>query len=217
MKNPNVYGGNDPVQMEANNTSAFNCRQAVGNPYKLSPHSHGTSIDVNPVQNPYRDVNGKWWPENGLSYIIDRSPVRAGMLTKDSYLTEKLRYTTSSGAAFGIPAGTISTSNIADECQHHPREAGCLLRRSAERLDARRLHSRRSPTRASRHCIRATDLRSILTVVHVWSRTYRADYHQYSAATATTDRPRSIDGRRSVRKVASDPLWMADGGTPRQR
>jgi D-alanyl-D-alanine carboxypeptidase len=90
MKNPNVYDGNDPVQMEANNTSAFNCRQVVGNPYKLSPHSYGTSIDVNPVQNPYRDINGKWWPENGEPYI-DRSPVRAGMLTKDSYLTEKLR------------------------------------------------------------------------------------------------------------------------------
>ena len=90
MKNPNVYGGNDPVQMEANNTSAFNCRQVVGNPYKLSPHSYGTSIDVNPVQNPYRDVTGKWWPENGKPYI-DRDPVRAGMLTKDSHLTEKLR------------------------------------------------------------------------------------------------------------------------------
>jgi D-alanyl-D-alanine carboxypeptidase len=90
MKNPNVYDGNDPVQMEANNSSAFNCRQVVGNPYKLSPHSYGTSIDVNPVQNPYRDINGKWWPENGKPYI-DRSPVRAGMLTKDSYLTQKLR------------------------------------------------------------------------------------------------------------------------------
>ena len=90
MKNPNVYDGNDPVQMEANNTSAFNCRQVVGNPYKLSPHSYGTSIDVNPVQNPYRDINGKWWPENGKPYI-DRTPYRAGMLTKDSYLTQKLR------------------------------------------------------------------------------------------------------------------------------
>ena len=90
MKNPNVYDGNDPRQMEANNTSAFNCRQVVGNPYKLSPHSYGTSIDVNPVQNPYRDINGKWWPENGKPYI-DRTPYRAGMLTKDSYLTQKLR------------------------------------------------------------------------------------------------------------------------------
>jgi D-alanyl-D-alanine carboxypeptidase len=90
MKNPNVYGGSDPVQMEADNTSAFNCRQVVGNPYKLSPHSYGTSIDVNPVQNPYRDVTGKWWPENGKPYI-DRTPLQAGMLNKDSYLTQKLR------------------------------------------------------------------------------------------------------------------------------
>jgi hypothetical protein len=90
MKNPNVYDGNDPVQMEANNTSAFNCRKVVGNPYKQSPHSYGTSIDVNPVQNPYRDVNGKWWPDNGKPYI-DRTPYRVGMLTKSSYLTKKLR------------------------------------------------------------------------------------------------------------------------------
>ena len=68
MKNPNVYDGNDPVQMEANNTSAFNCRKVVGNPYKQSPHSYGTSPSTStPVQNPYRDVNGKWWPENGKS------------------------------------------------------------------------------------------------------------------------------------------------------
>jgi hypothetical protein len=90
MKNPNVYDGNDPVQMEANNTSAFNCRKVVGNPYKQSPHSYGTSIDVNPVQNPYRDVKGKWWPDNGKPYI-DRTPLRSGMLNKNSYLTQKLR------------------------------------------------------------------------------------------------------------------------------
>jgi D-alanyl-D-alanine carboxypeptidase-like protein len=90
MKNPDIYDGNDPRQMEANNTSAFNCRQVVGNPYKLSPHSYGTSIDVNPVQNPYRDINGKWWPDNGKPYI-DRTPLRSGMLNKESYLTQKLR------------------------------------------------------------------------------------------------------------------------------
>jgi hypothetical protein len=90
MKNPNVYDGNDPVQMEANNTSAFNCRKVVGNPYKQSPHSYGTSIDVNPVQNPYRDVKGKWWPDNGKPYI-DRTPLRSGMLNKNSDLTQKLR------------------------------------------------------------------------------------------------------------------------------
>ena len=59
MNNPNVYGGNDPKQMTANNTSGFNCRKVVGNPYAQSPHSYGIAIDVNTVQNPYRDVHGQ--------------------------------------------------------------------------------------------------------------------------------------------------------------
>lgn len=90
MDNPNVYGGNDPKQMAANNTSGFNCRKVVGNPYAQSPHSYGIAIDITPVQNPYRDANGKWWPTNGKSYI-DRSPRRFGMLTKNSYITKQLR------------------------------------------------------------------------------------------------------------------------------
>ena len=89
MKNPNDYGGNDPRQMEANNTSAFNCRKVVGNPYKQSPHSYGIAIDVNPVQNPYRDVNGKWWPENGKSYIDRRRSGRHA--DREVHLTKKLR------------------------------------------------------------------------------------------------------------------------------
>ena len=57
MNNPNAYGGNDPEQMAANNSSGFNCRRVVGNPYRMSPHSYGIAIDVNPRQNPYRDVD----------------------------------------------------------------------------------------------------------------------------------------------------------------
>jgi hypothetical protein len=91
MRNPNEYGGNDPKQMAANNTSGFNCRKVVGNPYAQSPHSYGIAIDVNTVQNPYRDRNGKWWPKNGRSYI-DRTPRRKGMLTKGSHLTTQLRH-----------------------------------------------------------------------------------------------------------------------------
>jgi hypothetical protein len=91
MRNPNVYGGNDPTQMAANNTSGFNCRKVVGNPYAQSPHSYGIAIDVNTVQNPYRDARGKWWPKNGKSYI-DRTPRRAGMLTAHSHLTTQLRH-----------------------------------------------------------------------------------------------------------------------------
>jgi hypothetical protein len=90
MNNPNLYGGNDPKQMTANNTSGFNCRKVVGNPYAQSPHSYGIAIDVNTVQNPYRDGHGKWWPKNGRPYI-DRTPRRKGMLTKNSYLTKSLK------------------------------------------------------------------------------------------------------------------------------
>jgi hypothetical protein len=90
LDNPNVYGGNDPRQMEANNTSGFNCRKVVGNPYAQSPHSYGIAIDVNTVQNPYRDSTGKWWPSNGKPYI-DRTPLRLGMLATSSTLTKQLR------------------------------------------------------------------------------------------------------------------------------
>ena len=90
MNNPNTYGGNDPRQMKANNTSGFNCRKVVGNPYKMSPHAYGIAIDVNTVQNPYRDGHGKWWPSNGKKYR-DRSPLRWGMLGKHSWLTKSLR------------------------------------------------------------------------------------------------------------------------------
>ncbi len=90
MVNPNVYGGNDPAQMRADNSSGFNCRAVVGNPYRRSPHSYGIAIDVNPRQNPYRDVNGKWWPENGTAYI-DRTPRRGGMLSLESTMVKVLR------------------------------------------------------------------------------------------------------------------------------
>jgi len=90
MRNPDVYDGNDPRQMKANNTSGFNCRKVVGNPYAQSPHSYGIAIDVNTVQNPYRDSKGKWWPSNGKPYI-DRTPLRLGMLGKGSTLTKQLR------------------------------------------------------------------------------------------------------------------------------
>jgi hypothetical protein len=90
MDNPNVWGGNDPKQMEADNTSAFNCRKVTGNPYAQSPHSYGIALDINTRENPYRDVNGKWWPSSGRAYI-DRTPWRRGMLTKNSVLTKALR------------------------------------------------------------------------------------------------------------------------------
>lgn len=81
MTNPDVFGADDIAMMAANNTSAFNCRQVVGNPYALSPHSYGYAVDVNPWQNPYRDPNGKWHPSTNH---VQRTPVVPGMLTTTS-------------------------------------------------------------------------------------------------------------------------------------
>lgn len=46
------FGGDDSRSMRANNTSAFNCRR-TSNGTRLSEHSYGLAIDINPVQNPY--------------------------------------------------------------------------------------------------------------------------------------------------------------------
>lgn len=46
------HGGSDDASMAANNTSAFNCRTVTGGT-RLSEHSYGAAIDINPVQNPY--------------------------------------------------------------------------------------------------------------------------------------------------------------------
>lgn len=47
------YHGSDVHSMGADNTSAFNCRHVTGNPYRMSQHSYGDAIDINPFENPY--------------------------------------------------------------------------------------------------------------------------------------------------------------------
>lgn len=94
MLNPDAYKGSDPVQMEADNTSAFNCRHVTGNPYAQSPHSYGYAFDVNTVENPYFDGR-TWWPSNGTSYIqggvYNRSPLHKGSLASYSTLTKRAK------------------------------------------------------------------------------------------------------------------------------
>ena len=47
-----TYGGNDFKSIEANNTSAFNCRFTTG-AKTMSAHATGRAIDINPLINPY--------------------------------------------------------------------------------------------------------------------------------------------------------------------
>jgi len=58
MKLVSDYKGNDWQSIEADNTSAFNCRKATGSK-NYSKHSYGKAIDINPIENPYVFRNGK--------------------------------------------------------------------------------------------------------------------------------------------------------------
>jgi hypothetical protein len=82
-----AYGSSDDASMADDNTSAFNCREAVrfDGVHTWSVHAYGLAIDVNPVENPYVDGQGTVLPPNGKAYA-DRSDVRPGMAVAGSAL-----------------------------------------------------------------------------------------------------------------------------------
>lgn len=51
------YSGSDFKSIEADNTSAFNCRNATGSS-GWSEHAYGLAVDLNPCENPYVYANG---------------------------------------------------------------------------------------------------------------------------------------------------------------
>jgi hypothetical protein len=51
------YNANDWASIEADNTSAFNCRLTTGKK-TWSKHSYGRAIDINPIENPYISRRG---------------------------------------------------------------------------------------------------------------------------------------------------------------
>ncbi len=70
MRTIDQFGGSDDASMDANNTSAFNCRRAVSGP-SWSRHAYGLAVDINPLVNPY--VKGsRVLPPAGSAYA-DRS------------------------------------------------------------------------------------------------------------------------------------------------
>jgi len=72
-----AYGGSDFRSIEADNTSAFNCRPVEGT-NRWSEHAYGRAIDLNPLENPY--VHGDGTTSHGASRpYLRRSPYRPGM------------------------------------------------------------------------------------------------------------------------------------------
>lgn len=62
------FQGSDWQSIEADNTSAFNCRKATGSK-KFSKHSYGKAIDINPIENPYVFRSGKSSHQPSKSYL----------------------------------------------------------------------------------------------------------------------------------------------------
>ncbi len=80
MEPVDVYGGSDEASMDANNTSAFNCRAATGGS-GWSEHAYGRAVDLNPLQNPY--VRGDTVLPPQSARFTDRTSTERGVIHED--------------------------------------------------------------------------------------------------------------------------------------
>ncbi len=77
MRPVDAYGGSDYRSIEADNTSAFNCRFVDGTT-RYSEHAYGRAIDVNPIENPYVTSAGTTSHPASRPFLR-RTPFRPGM------------------------------------------------------------------------------------------------------------------------------------------
>ena len=73
------FGADDYTSIEADNSSAFNCRPRTGSTSEWSEHSFGRAIDINPLENPYVSTSGTTTHPRSQPYL-DRTNVRTGMI-----------------------------------------------------------------------------------------------------------------------------------------
>ncbi|MBA2294545.1 MAG: M15 family metallopeptidase [Actinobacteria bacterium] len=72
-----AYGASDFRSIEADNTSAFNCRPVEGTS-RWSEHAYGRAIDLNPIENPYVSADGASSHRASRPYLV-RTRHRPGM------------------------------------------------------------------------------------------------------------------------------------------
>jgi hypothetical protein len=82
------YGASDYRSIEADNTSAFNCRYVDGTS-RWSEHAYGRAIDVNPIENPY--VSGGATSHRASVPYLDRTPCRRGMACPRNVLVRSFK------------------------------------------------------------------------------------------------------------------------------
>ena len=79
------FGGDDERSMDADNSSAFNCRTVAGTG-TWSEHAYGRAVDLNPRRNPFVSRSGVD-PDSGAGWV-DRDRVRPGMVVDDGPVVE---------------------------------------------------------------------------------------------------------------------------------
>lgn len=79
-----AYGASDFRSIEADNTSAFNCRYVDGTT-RWSEHAYGRAIDLNPIENPYVTSAGTTSHPASRRYLR-RAPYRRGMAVEGGVL-----------------------------------------------------------------------------------------------------------------------------------
>jgi len=72
MRLVDAYDADDHRSMDADNTSAFNCRFVAGSPGVWSEHAYGRAIDLNPIENPYVTESGYVSPPVGAPFADRR-------------------------------------------------------------------------------------------------------------------------------------------------
>lgn len=77
MEPVDVYGASDYRSIEADNTSAFNCREVAGTS-SWSEHAYGRAIDLDPLENP--SVSGGVTSHPASVRYLDRSLALPGMI-----------------------------------------------------------------------------------------------------------------------------------------
>jgi hypothetical protein len=80
MEPVDVYKGSDFDSIEADNTSAFNCRNATGSS-NWSQHAYGLAVDINPCENPYVTASGHVEHKDCVKYA-DRDNTDPGVIHK---------------------------------------------------------------------------------------------------------------------------------------
>jgi hypothetical protein len=78
------YDASDFASIEADNTSAFNCRPATGST-RFSEHAYGRAVDINPIENPYVYPGGTTVHAASRPFL-DRSKHRRGMAFRGGVL-----------------------------------------------------------------------------------------------------------------------------------